>query len=82
VHQQQQKKELLACRSERDSAREDAATALKDAACLRALLQAAQLRQIERDRETASKEIVSNTFEAERVKMHSDLSEKVILSHS
>ncbi len=74
-HQQQQQKELLFCRSERDSAREEAAAATKDAMSLRTLLQVAQLRQTER--ETASKERLADSFEAERGRLEASLLEKV-----
>jgi hypothetical protein len=74
-HQQQQQQELLFCRSERDSAREESAASAKDVMSLRALLQVAELRQTER--ETASKERLVDSFENERRKLDASLSDKV-----
>jgi hypothetical protein len=74
-HQQQQQQELLRSRSERDTAREEAAAAAKDVISLRALLQVSQLRQTER--ENASKELLADAFEAERGRLTANLAEKV-----
>lgn len=74
-HQQQQQQELLRCRSERDAAREEAAATAKDVMSLRALLQVSQLRQTER--ENASKELLADSFEAERVRLTASLADKV-----
>jgi hypothetical protein len=74
-HQQQQQQELLRSRSERDAAREEAAAAAKDVISLRALLQVSQLRQTER--ENASKELLADSFEAERGRLTASLADKV-----
>jgi hypothetical protein len=66
---------LIRSRSERDTAREEAAAAAKDVISLRALLQVAQLRQTER--ENASKEILVDSFEVERGRLAASLSDKV-----